>query len=82
MIMEITAFQCEMCSNKARGEKQLRKENWLQIEGGTCQGVEVWLDKPRHKHGCYMHHVGWEKRSYHFCSVKCLIKALESDESI
>jgi hypothetical protein len=77
---------CEICKSRAENDEQKRKENWLEIKGGTLHGVSVWLEKPRfHKKGVcdsFMLTVGWQSRDYHFCSIKCLVKALRGKHSI
>lgn len=84
--MEKTISICEICGKRAEDEKQKRKENWIQTSGGTNQCIYVWLEKPREAgkgtSGNYMHSVGWQSRTYHFCCVKCLVKALEQASSI
>lgn len=80
--MENKVWHCEMCEKIATSEAQKRKEHWLELKGGILAGIEIWLDKPRKKNGGYMHHVGFRDRDYDFCSVACLIKALNSKESI
>jgi len=75
-------YKCEMCRKEARGEKQLRKENWLRIKGGLGSGVHVWLSKPREKNAGYMIHIGYAKKDYDFCSIDCLVKALEGKKSM
>lgn len=84
--MEKKIYVCENCKAVAQDEKEMRKKNWLQLKGGSTQGVNVWLDKPRKtKKGVsdsYMITVGWQSRDYHFCSTKCLTALLNGDESI
>lgn len=84
--MEKKISICEICGKRAEDEKQKRKENWLQIRGDICGGISTWLEKPRiKKEGVvesFMHTVGWRSRTYDFCSIKCLVKALQSKESI
>jgi len=84
--MKKEIYVCENCKKVANNEKQLRKENWLQINGGATCGISVWLDKPRiHKKGVsdsFALTIGWQEREYHFCSIKCLVKLLEGNESI
>jgi hypothetical protein len=80
--MKIESFKCELCSAKAANEKQLRKENWLRIRGGSLAGVSVWLDTPRNAGGSMMLTVGWQDKEYDFCSIDCLVKALKGTESI
>lgn len=80
--MELKYTRCEMCQAVAKDEKQLRREHWLQIHGGSLSGVSVWLDKPREKDGGFMLTVGFRDRQYDFCSIDCLAKALRGTESI
>ena len=84
--MEKKIYICENCKKVAQDEKQLRKENWLQIRGDITHGLRIWLDQPRkHKKGVsdsYMLTIGSQDREYHFCSIKCLTKLLKGDESI
>jgi hypothetical protein len=84
--MEKTIYICENCKKVAESEKELRKENWLEIRGDITHGIKVWLDKPRkHKDGVpdsFMLTVGYKERDYHFCSIKCLVKLLEGKESV
>ncbi len=80
--MEIKTSNCEICKKKARDEKQKRAENWIRLNGGSCQGISVWLEKPRGKTKSFMHSVGWQVREYDFCSIECLVKALKAKESI
>lgn len=84
--MEKKIYVCENCKKVAESEKELRKNNWLQINGGSTHGISVWLDKPRkHKKGIadsFMLTIGWRDREYHFCSIKCLVKLLKGNESI
>jgi hypothetical protein len=84
--MEKKIFICEYCGNTAESEKQLRKENWLQIHGGIMRGISIWLDKPREtKKGVsssFMLTIGYQDREYHFCSIKCLVKLLKGKKSI
>ena len=61
---------------------QLRKENWIRVQGGSATGVMVWLEKERKKGGGFTLSVGVKGRNYDFCSVGCLIDALEGKESI
>ena len=84
--MEIAITICEMCKKEVRSEDQKRKQNWLELQGGMTAGLRVWLEKPRAIRkgmaNSFMHSVGWMERMYHFCSIKCLVKALEEKESI
>jgi hypothetical protein len=84
--MEKKIYECENCKKVATSEKELRKNNWLEITGDATHGIKVWLDKPRkHKEGVsdsYMITIGWQSREYHFCSIKCLVKLLEGKESL
>jgi len=85
--MEKLIYLCENCKKVAQNEKELRKNNWLQMRGDSTHGISVWLDKPRKKHkegysDSFMLTVGWQSRDYHFCSVKCLVKLLEGKESV
>lgn len=74
--------ECEICGKRGYNEKQLRRENWLEIHGDCCQGISVWLEKPRSKNGSFMITVGYEHRDYDFCSIACLAKALKGKKSI
>lgn len=74
--MEIMGYKCEICNKKAEDENQLRRENWIELNGE----LQVWLDKPKNK--AWIHSVGFEGRPYHFCSTDCLIKALKLKKSI
>ena len=78
--MEKKHYHCEMCPAVASSEKELRKGNWIRLLGDG--GISVWLDKPRGKSGVMMLTVGYKKRRYDFCSIKCLVKALNGTESI
>lgn len=80
--MEQKITVCEICKTEAKTEKQLRRENWIRINGGSTQGVSVWLETPRKKNHGFMLTIGYQSRVYDFCSVKCLTKALEGKESI
>ena len=84
--MEQKISVCEICGKEATCEKQKRKENWIELNGGSLYGISIWLDKPRkhkeHVADCYMLTVGWQNRVYDFCSIKCLVKALKGKESI
>lgn len=80
--MEKKISVCEICTKVAEDEKQKREENWIEVNGGSLHGISVWLKLPRGAIDSYMHRVGWESRVYDFCSIKCLVKALEQEESI
>ena len=80
--MELKILVCEICNKEARTMEQKRKENWIKIDGGTHQGICVWLESPRKKGQNLMHHVGRQNREYDFCSIDCLIKALNAAELI
>ena len=80
--METKVSICEICKKEAKDEKQKRIENWIRLDGGSCQGIHIWLEKPRMKNGSFMHSVGWKDREYDFCSIQCLVKALKAKESI
>jgi hypothetical protein len=84
--MEKKIYVCENCKKIAENEKQLRKENWLELHGGATQGISIWLKNPR-KHikdvtDSFMLTIGWQGRDYHFCSIKCLVALLKGNESI
>jgi hypothetical protein len=83
--MEKKIYLCENCKKVAEDEKQLRRDNWLQIRGDATHGISVWLEKPRkHKKGVsdsFMLTIGWQNRDYHFCSIKCLVKLLKGNDS-
>jgi hypothetical protein len=83
--MEKIIYLCENCGKSVNSEKELRRDNWLQIRGDSTHGIGVWLEKPRkHKDGVpdsYMLTIGWQDREYHFCSIKCLVKLLKGKES-
>ena len=79
--MEKKISFCEICGKQANDEGKKRKGNWLEIKGGAFQGISVWLEKPR-KNTNFMLTVGFKDRIYDFCSIKCLVKALEGTESI
>jgi len=80
MKKEITL--CNICKKQAIKERQQRKENWLQLSGQ----LRVWLNEPRFKKKgmaeSYMHSVGWQNDITDFCSIKCLLKAINSKQSI
>jgi hypothetical protein len=84
--MEKKIYVCENCKKVAESQKELRKQNWLQISGDITHGINIWLDKPRkHKEGVsdsFMITIGYQNRDYHFCSIKCLKKLLNGNESI
>ena len=80
--MQLEIYRCEMCKKEARGEKQLRRENWLRINGGLLYGIEVWLETPRNAGGSFLHHVGYQDKRYDFCSLGCLEKAISGTESM
>jgi hypothetical protein len=84
--MEKKISVCEICKKVAKDEKQKRRENWIVMNGSCIHSISVWLEKPRkHKKGIcdvYMHSVGWQDRVYDFCSILCLVKALEQEDSI
>lgn len=91
--MEFKITACESCEREVKDEEQKRKENWIEIMGGNITGgIKIWLDKPRKEqergkpsgmvNSGYIHKVGWQNRAYHFCSIKCLVKALEQAESM
>jgi hypothetical protein len=84
--MEKKIYLCENCKKVAESVKELRRDNWLQINGDITHGISIWLDKPRkHKEGVsdsFMITIGWQNREYHFCSIKCLVKLLKGNESI
>ena len=79
--MEQMRYKCEVCYAVAHSEKQMRRQNWILISGGSANGISVWLEKPR-KPGSYMLRVGFKERPYHFCGIDCLVKALKGKESI
>jgi hypothetical protein len=80
--MEQMISICEICKNEARSIEQKRAENWIEINGGSLQGIGIWLEKPRYKSGGFIHSVGYKSRKYHFCSIDCLVKALKAKQSI
>jgi hypothetical protein len=80
--MEIKISVCEICKKEAKDEKQKRAENWIRLNGGSSLGLSVWLGKPRHKNGGFMHTIGFKTGEYDFCSIECLVKALKGKESI
>ena len=63
-------FECEYCKKRVKSEAELRKENWIRIKGGSLGGIEIWLCKPIKL--SYMYHLGWQSRTFDFCSIKCL----------
>ena len=75
-------YICEICGKKAFSEKDLRLGNWIRVQGGTCKGIEVWLEKPREKGRSFMLSIGYQERDYDFCSIECLVSALKGKNSI
>lgn len=76
-------YECEVCALRAYSEQELRRDEWLQINGGPGGGISVLLDKSRRKEPqAFCLTVGFQSRHYHFCSVKCLVRALQGKDSI